>query len=288
MSDHGLIVDIGMHRGEDTEFYLAKGFRVLAIEASPDLVAEVVQRLAPHIASGRLEVLNVAVAEQPGELEFYVSGREGWGSARKDWAEARAALGIESHAVTVASDTMANIMRGRERAHYVKIDIEGADGLCIRGLADVEKPTYISVECDPIDRAETLEMLSILEGYGYTRFKLVNQARNPRLRCPNPPLEGDFCDARFSHYSSGLFGAESPGEWVSVGEIREQYLQISRQQALRSSYTATGRLWGIPVGRFHRQLERVYNARPVRAAREGYARVRGIETGGWFDLHAAP
>jgi 16S rRNA A1518/A1519 N6-dimethyltransferase RsmA/KsgA/DIM1 with predicted DNA glycosylase/AP lyase activity len=31
-----LIYDVGMHHGEDTEFYLRKGFRVVAFEADPD------------------------------------------------------------------------------------------------------------------------------------------------------------------------------------------------------------------------------------------------------------
>ena len=30
-----LIFDVGLHRGEDTEFYLKKGFRVVAFEANP-------------------------------------------------------------------------------------------------------------------------------------------------------------------------------------------------------------------------------------------------------------
>ncbi len=36
---HGdLIYDVGLHRGEDAEFYLRKGFRVVAFEANPDLI----------------------------------------------------------------------------------------------------------------------------------------------------------------------------------------------------------------------------------------------------------
>ena len=35
--DRNLIFDIGMHIGQDTEFYLKKGFRVVAIEADPTL-----------------------------------------------------------------------------------------------------------------------------------------------------------------------------------------------------------------------------------------------------------
>ena len=33
-----LIYDVGMHKGEDTDYYLQKGFRVVAFEANPDLV----------------------------------------------------------------------------------------------------------------------------------------------------------------------------------------------------------------------------------------------------------
>ena len=37
--ERDLIYDVGMHKGEDTELYLKKGFRVIAFEADPDLVA---------------------------------------------------------------------------------------------------------------------------------------------------------------------------------------------------------------------------------------------------------
>lgn len=33
-----LIYDVGLHRGEDTDFYLKKGFHVVALEANPELV----------------------------------------------------------------------------------------------------------------------------------------------------------------------------------------------------------------------------------------------------------
>ena len=45
MSD--LIYDIGMHEGEDSEFYLLKGFRVVAVEADPDLCQAAAERLQP-------------------------------------------------------------------------------------------------------------------------------------------------------------------------------------------------------------------------------------------------
>jgi hypothetical protein len=37
--DPQLIYDVGMNNGDDIAYYLRRGFRVLAIEANPDLVA---------------------------------------------------------------------------------------------------------------------------------------------------------------------------------------------------------------------------------------------------------
>lgn len=287
VSRHGLIVDVGMHRGQDTAFYLAKGFTVLAIEANPQLVEAASARFASDIRDGRLEILNVAIADQKGTIDFFVSEREGWGSARKDWADSRAALGIESHVVTVPAETVVGVMAGRERPHYMKIDIEGADAACVRALADAPKPSYLSVECDPMDQTETLAMIDHLVSYGYSGFKLINQALNPEQRPPNPPREGIFADTRFDEYSSGLFGEETPGVWLTSAEVRDLYLEVSRRQRVRSSYTSTGKVFGVPLGRFHRQLEAIYNARPVRIARRRWASLRGTELGGWFDLHAA-
>jgi spermidine synthase len=42
-----LIYDIGMHDGSDSEFYLRKGYRVVAVEANPKLVEACRERLAP-------------------------------------------------------------------------------------------------------------------------------------------------------------------------------------------------------------------------------------------------
>ena len=42
MSDliSNLIYDVGLHRGEDTDFYLKMGFGVVAVEANPELIAQ--------------------------------------------------------------------------------------------------------------------------------------------------------------------------------------------------------------------------------------------------------
>ncbi len=57
-----LIFDIGLHRGEDTDFYLKKGFRVAAFEADPNLVAHCKARFRDAISEGRLQIVEGAIA----------------------------------------------------------------------------------------------------------------------------------------------------------------------------------------------------------------------------------
>jgi len=35
-----LIIDAGFHKGEDTSYYLKNGYKVIAIDASSELIAE--------------------------------------------------------------------------------------------------------------------------------------------------------------------------------------------------------------------------------------------------------
>jgi len=60
-----------MHNGDDTAYYLHKGFRVIAIEANPALAKRGEQRFAAALAAGRLKILNVGIAAAPGEAEFF-------------------------------------------------------------------------------------------------------------------------------------------------------------------------------------------------------------------------
>jgi hypothetical protein len=43
-----LIFDMGLHKGEDTDFYLRKGFDVVAFEANPFLIEHRQGPIADH------------------------------------------------------------------------------------------------------------------------------------------------------------------------------------------------------------------------------------------------
>ena len=68
--DRKLIIDVGVHKGEDTEYYLKKGFQVVGIEANPDLYQSTKDRLESYINTGQLKLLNLAISPEVGRLFF--------------------------------------------------------------------------------------------------------------------------------------------------------------------------------------------------------------------------
>ena len=65
-----LIYDVGMHKGEDTEFYLRRGFRVVGVEANPYLVEELRSKFSAEISSGTLQLVDRAISNSGGVVTF--------------------------------------------------------------------------------------------------------------------------------------------------------------------------------------------------------------------------
>ena len=72
-TDSGLIFDVGLHRGQDTRFYLDMGYRVVAVEAEPGLVEAARRMFAPEIADQRLAIVHCAISGEDGPVPFWVS-----------------------------------------------------------------------------------------------------------------------------------------------------------------------------------------------------------------------
>ena len=68
-----LIFDVGMNNGDDAGFYLECGFRVVAVEANEAFCGQVAARFPEAVRDGRLVIQNVAVAGEPGEVEFWIN-----------------------------------------------------------------------------------------------------------------------------------------------------------------------------------------------------------------------
>ena len=206
-----LIYDVGLHIGQDTAFYLEKGFRVVAIEANPVLAHQVAVRFAHACDVGQLRVLNVGVGSKAGRFPFYVN------TLYSEWSSFEREIGTrgcKAEVIEVQTIPLEEIVREHGVPHYMKIDIEGYDTIALESIARLsERPHYISAENGQP------EMLDLMCGLGYSRFKFINQAEVPNMRCPSPAREGRDIDHRFEFGASGPFGEETVGQWKKREEV---------------------------------------------------------------------
>ena len=263
-----LIYDVGAHKGEDAEFYLLKGFRVVAIEAVPALCNDIRVRLRSYLESGQLSLINAAIADRAGPTTFFINRRISvYGTVCENWAKRNELFGAPSDKATVNGIRFSDVLAEHGIPYYLKVDIEGSDLLCLHALKLFRpRPKYVSIESATVQWADALEEFSLLRALGYSKFKLVQQRDIPKQRCPNPPAEGRYVDHRFEKGSSGLFGDELPGEWMSEREALKSY----RTKFLR--YRLVGDeslLWRSKYG------QHLYNRYATRLLRVG-----------WYDTHA--
>lgn len=220
-----LVFDIGMHRGEDSAVYLRKGFRVVGVEAVPALAAESSATLAAHVGSGRLTVVNAAIAERPGPIRFYLDDNSVWGTTSVEWRRRNSRLGSASPGtLDIEGITCGQLFAAHGIPYYMKIDIEGADRLCLEALAEQEaRCPFVSVESDKATWAGLKAEIDLLCRLGYRRFKVVPQHKVHRQRTPHPAREGDDVEVSFVTGQSGLFGEEAPGRWLGRRSALARY-----------------------------------------------------------------
>ena len=211
-----LIYDVGMHNGSDTEFYLRKGFDVIAVEANPEYVSRARQKFDAHLKTGQLIIYDVALTDAPGEVPFFVHEHDDWSRLNREYDD-RFAEG-KYREIKVAGLPFSVIVSQNRTPYYVKLDIEGPELMVIEQMISVRKfPSYLSFEVN----SDANRILDLILENGYQDFQLLAQRNKSQIRLPNPPREGNFYDARFDGYMSGPFGQELPGPWVSVAQVRE-------------------------------------------------------------------
>jgi FkbM family methyltransferase len=227
-----LIFDFGMHNGDDTDFYLRKGFRVVAVEANPTLCALGAMRFKEALNSKHLIICNIGVAPVRGELSFYIN------HDLSEWSSFDREIASRGHPVTevrVATARPEDFFTAFGIPYYCKIDIEGLDRLVIDAIASLEvKPRYVSFE-----NAATRDF-EALAAAGYTSFQLVEQSGVPRIRLPAPSLEGKTIGHEFPAGSSGPFGMDLPGSWMNVTETRAA---LNEHSATSAEQTAREHKW---------------------------------------------
>jgi len=264
-----LIYDVGLFDGGDAAYYLFRGYNVIGVDANPLMIERARSRFSEHIKAKRLTLLNVGIAATPGTATFWISDNSEWSSFDKTIASRG---GTAHRPVPISVVPFSQILAEHGVPHYLKIDIEGNDRLCVEALRGAELPKCISVEAECVGDSANLSdedavaMLALLREVGYRRFKLVNQkdvgshrfklvnqtrgtlvrsnaaeifrkrlvysAARGRLRVrglstiaqrlmDSPPAAFEF---NFFKGSSGPWGDDIPGDWMTFDEARSTYL----------------------------------------------------------------
>lgn len=210
MINSKLIFDVGTSEGNDTAYYLAKGFNVVSVEADPVTYAAYRERFSAEIDSGRLKSFNAAGAKTAGEvMEF-------WRNDKDQGLSSLAKSGKERYADTqtaykVTSIDWESLISVDGVPYYAKVDIEGGEPAFLAGISGMdEAPEFISAETKKIDVLEQLYRI------GYRKFKIIDQKAIRNFKAPNPAKEGVYVAGNNSDHGSGLFGKELPGaNWMT-------------------------------------------------------------------------
>jgi FkbM family methyltransferase len=213
-----LIFDLGFYNGADTENYLKKGFRVVAVEADPDLYILGMEKFSKEIESGELILLNRIFSDSSLTIQFYIHPEhKDWSTADKSKADY---WGINYKTIKVEVITYRDLLLGYGIPYYIKCDIEGLDYLLIDQINNsIIKPKYVSCELSRLDYYKTFSLLYVS---GYTAFQLRNQLNNPE-------------------YESGNFGEFLPeDEWLNFDTCLTRYMKYKELKAIDTKNCALG------------------------------------------------
>ena len=242
-----LIYDVGMFDGSDTQYYLNKGYRVLAIEANTVLVKYALEKkFSEYIKNGDLTILNFAVTNGSEEnISLKISATEQAASTTlKD------ANYYNYGEIIVKTITLQELFNKYGIPYYLKLDIELEEKNCILSI-NKDRPKYLSTE---IRNNSLIPVLKHLESIGFNKFKLINQNNFREINNQNNLYDflsnkiirrlgykhpryikrnGDFFKPS---YSSGPLPWFSDGEWALSKDIISIWEYHFKKSSLQGWY----------------------------------------------------
>lgn len=285
--DPNLIFDIGVNNGDDSAYYLFKGFKVVGVEANPRLCQALKLRFKKEIASGRFALVERAISQTSEPVSFYIN----------DWIDEWSALdkevagrsGLPTTEVQVQPVKLGELFSDYGVPYYLKTDIEGGDIMVLDSLARLQLPPYLSVE------ASSADYLKRLRDLGYTQFKCIDQQDHnspdkiqkfkretilERIKQPLRKLYSSHTLFRYLFKFSGLTKARS----------KKRFNEIAQG---KPNFTGSGH-WIFPAassGPFGedtygtwQEFEEVFRNFKAWKAKDYDA--TSLSRDGWFDFHA--
>jgi FkbM family methyltransferase len=178
VSEDAVIWDIGANVGIFTfaAAGLAPGAQVLAVEADPWLAALLRRTVAlPEYATRRVAVLSAALSDRNGTAEFVIARRGRASNYLADAGGWSQAGGVRErlHVPTLTLDTL---LQQFPQPTFVKIDVEGAEVMVLRGAArllqDARPTLYVEV-----GRENAAEVSRILHSFDYRLYDSTKPLR---------------------------------------------------------------------------------------------------------------
>jgi FkbM family methyltransferase len=212
-----MIFDLGFHNGNDTEFYLSKGFKVVAVEPNPSLCKKGRGRFKKEITEQRLMLLEKAISSEDNFTSFFLHPKNNeWSSCEKWLAERN---GETSTMISVDTITLTRLIELYGVPYYLKVDTEGEEIPIAKELLNLKnKPKYISFETS---RTTYRELFLLLFETGYKEFQLRNQLNN-------------------TEFSSGDFGEFLPDKWFDFKELMTRYRKYAELKYIDNINLALG------------------------------------------------
>lgn len=268
MINNKLVYDVGLHLGYDTKLYLSKGYKVVAIEANPNLINLSSIQFSQSIKEGNLTLLNNAISNiDNATVPFYISQLgSAQSSLQKTMAERRGGI-LE---IQIETKKLSTIFREQGTPYYCKIDIEGHDYIALETLSSNNLlPRFISAEINNVSNDGILvsdiveidklypiwfSILEKLNHLGYSKFKIVDQASlrvlSRQMLQRNVFFQNGSLISRIKNRlnriwtcfsfkpalnkgylsdCSGPFGESLAGEWVNFDEAKQIIISFGQQ-----------------------------------------------------------
>jgi FkbM family methyltransferase len=218
-----IIYDLGANSGENIQYFLKKGDIIVAVEANPVLCEIMTLKFANQIKEKKLFIENCVltaneftdVKEQKAEeVDFYVHLKE---STLSQFPEPT--VKDEFIKIKVKSLNVINLISKYGNPYYIKIDLESYDSKVLENLF-INKifPPFISAE------SHSIQILSLMISMGkYNAFKLV-QGYSVQDKFKDHKIMSLNGEEKYSFpkHSSGPFGQDIPGEWMTADNFFEK------------------------------------------------------------------
>lgn len=204
-----IIFDLGANRGQNLNYYLSHADKVVAVEANPDLVADINRQFQQQIEDGKLIVLNRCLSVEDSEqtmVDFHINKFDS-GLSRFSPPSYHPEDFV---VIKIEAISYRQLIGQYGEPWFVKIDLEGYDKILLDYLI-VHKllPPYISTEnCG-------LPMLKkLIATNTYSTFNIVSFY--------------NFTDyyKKTTDKTAGPFGKDIKSPWLSANDLVELYKKM--------------------------------------------------------------